>query len=646
MITANALSFQFGGQILYDNVSFDLHPGERIGLIGRNGTGKSTLLRLLAGQYEAGPALQKMRGLRTSFFNQDLLSFETEDNIVDVAAQAYAELLEKRNEHDRLLELMATDHSEGVLHAYSDLHEYLTLHDAFNIENSVQRTLAGLGFKPTDMTKSYSKFSGGWRMRVMLAKCLLEAPDLLMLDEPTNHLDLPAIQWLEGYLRNYPGTVLIVSHDRRFLDQLCTRILEVELQQLRSYAGNYTEYEELKGERLEQEMKTYKNQQNQLRQEMRFVERFRSKASKAKAVQSRIKLIEKRDLIQVSETDNRHLTIRLKVLTQPGKILCELKHINKSYPDIEILHNAHALIERGDKIALIGPNGKGKSTLLRIIGGVESFEGQRVPGHNVKMSYFAQHQLESLRLENELLEETQRLAHNRTVQEVRNTLGSFLFTDDDVFKKVKVLSGGEKARVALAGMMLSDANFLLLDEPTNHLDMDSVEMLVDALEGYEGSFICVSHDRYFLEQIANKVWYIHNGQIKVYPGGYPEFVQQYGEEFFLQQQQGGTEKKKGGNKNNPAPVAEKNSRPPIDKEAKKQLNKLQRQLDDTDIQLTQLKKEKQNLETEMAKPEVYTQANRLLDLQKQLKQLEQQIELSNKSWEKLFEEISQIEEIH
>lgn len=646
MITANGLSFQFGGQILYDNVSFDLHPGERIGLIGRNGTGKSTLLRLLAGQYEAGPALQKMRGLRTSFFNQDLLSFETDDNIVDVAAQAYAELLDKRNEHDRLLELMATDHSEGVLHAYSDLHDYLTLHDAFNIENSVQRTLAGLGFKPSDMTKSYSKFSGGWRMRVMLAKCLLEAPDLLMLDEPTNHLDLPAIQWLEGYLRNYPGTVLIVSHDRRFLDQLCTRILEVELQQLRSYAGNYTQYEELKAERLEQEMKTYKNQQNQLRQEMRFVERFRSKASKAKAVQSRIKLIEKRDLIQVSETDNRHLTIRLKVLTQPGKILCELKHINKSYPDIEILHNAHALIERGDKIALIGPNGKGKSTLLRIIGGVESFEGQRIPGHNVKMSYFAQHQLESLRLENELLEETQRLAHNRTVQEVRNTLGSFLFTDDDVFKKVKVLSGGEKARVALAGMMLSDANFLLLDEPTNHLDMDSVEMLVDALEGYEGSFICVSHDRYFLEQIANKVWYIHNGQIKVYPGGYPEFVQQYGEEFFLQQQQGGVEKKKGGNKNSPATVVTPAARPAIDKEAKKQLQKLQRQLDDADIQLTQLKKEKAQLETEMAKPEVFTQANRLLELQKQLKRLEQQIESSNKNWEKLFEEISQIEEIH
>ncbi len=646
MITANALSFQFGGQILYDNVSFDLHPGERIGLIGRNGTGKSTLLRLLAGQYEAGPALQKMRGLRTSFFNQDLLSFETEDNIVDVAAQAYAELLDKRNEHDRLLELMATDHSEGVLHAYSDLHEYLTLHDAFNIENSVKRTLAGLGFKPTDMTKSYSKFSGGWRMRVMLAKCLLEAPDLLMLDEPTNHLDLPAIQWLEGYLRNYPGTVLIVSHDRRFLDQLCTRILEVELQQLRSYAGNYSDYEELKGERLEQEMKTYKNQQNQLRQEMRFVERFRSKASKAKAVQSRIKLIEKRDLIQVSETDNRHLSIRLKVLTQPGKILCELKHIDKSYPDVDILHNAHALIERGDKIALIGPNGKGKSTLLRIIGGAESFEGERIPGHNVKMSYFAQHQLESLRLENELLEETQRLAHNRTVQEVRNTLGSFLFSDDDVFKKVKVLSGGEKARVALAGMMLSDANFLLLDEPTNHLDMDSVEMLVDALEGYEGSFICVSHDRYFLEQIANKVWYIHNGQIKVYPGGYPEFVQQYGEEFFLQQQQGGIEKKKGGNKNSAAPVVTNTTRPAIDKEAKKQLNKLQRQLDDTDILLTQLKKEKQQLEIEMAKPEVYTQSNRLIELQKKQKQLDQQVEQSNKSWEKLFEEISQIEGIH
>jgi ATP-binding cassette subfamily F protein 3 len=635
MITANALNFQFGGQILYENVSFDLHPGERIGLIGRNGTGKSTMLRLLAGQYEAGPALQKMRGLRTSFFNQDLLSFETDDNIVNVAAQAYAELIQKRNEHDALLEKMATDHSEAVLHAYSDLHEYLTLHDAFNIENNVQRTLAGLGFKPSDMEKSYSKFSGGWRMRVMLAKCLLEAPDLLMLDEPTNHLDLPAIQWLEGYLKNYPGTVILVSHDRRFLDQLCTRILELEMQQLRSYVGNYSQYEVLKAERLEQELKTYKNQQDKLRQEMRFIERFRSKASKAKAVQSRIKLIEKRELVNITETDNRHLSIRLKVNTQPGKILCELKHISKSYPDIEILNNANVLVERGDKIALIGPNGKGKSTLLRIIAGVESHSGERKPGHNVKMSYFAQHQLEALRLENEVLDEAQRLAHDRSVQEVRNTLGAFLFTDDDVFKKVKVLSGGEKARVALAGMMLSDANFLLLDEPTNHLDMDSVEMLVDALEGYEGSFICVSHDRFFLEQIANKIWYLQDGQIKVYPGGYPEFVQQYGEAFFLQQQQGQTEKKK----------AKSVAKPVANQEQKQALSPLQKEMTEAESKLTEIQTQKAALEQEMALPDVYSDNQKIKQLQQKMASVEQALEKQNALWESLFEKIAQIEEI-
>lgn len=638
MITANNLSFQFGGQILYENISFDLHPGERIGLIGRNGTGKSTLLRMLSGQYEAGSALQKMRGLRTSFFNQDLLSFQTDDDIVSVAAQAYANLLTKRDEHDRLLELMATDHSEGVLQAYSDLQEYLTLHDAFNIENSVQRTLAGLGFKPTDMGKSYSKFSGGWRMRVMLAKCLLEAPDLLMLDEPTNHLDLPAIQWLEGYLRNYQGTVIIVSHDRRFLDQLATRILEVENRSLRSYVGNYTRYEEQKAERLELEMKAYKNQQQQLKQEMRFIERFRSKASKAKAVQSRIKLLEKRDTIQLSETDNRHLNIRLRVLQQPGKILCELKHINKQYPDVEILRHAHALIERGDKIALIGPNGKGKSTLLRIIAGAEAFEGERIPGHNVKMSYFAQHQLESLRLENELLEETQRLAYDRTTQEIRNTLGSFLFTEEDINKKVKVLSGGEKARVALAGMMLSAANFLLLDEPTNHLDMDSVEMLVDALEGYEGSFICVSHDRYFLEQIANKIWYIHDNQIKVYPGGYPEFVQQYGEEFFLMQQQGGTEKKK-------AEKVVKEVQTGPDKETRRKLAKLQKELEELDNQIDVLKANKLKLESEMASEAVFSEASKLLKLQSEHEKNEIALSEVNQKWEAIFEEISRLEEI-
>lgn len=640
MITVQGLDFGFGGQSLYEGVSFDLHPGERIGLIGRNGTGKSSLLRLLHGEYAAGSAIQKMRGLRTAFFNQDLLSYQSEAPILEVAAQAFADLLRKRAQYESITLQLADDHSHALLQQHAALLEELEMANAFQLEVKVEKTLRGLGFSAIDMQKAFSKFSGGWRMRVMLAKCLLEAPDLLMLDEPTNHLDLPAIQWLEGYLKQYEGTVVVVSHDRRFLNQVSTRILEVENRQVRSYKGNYDAYESQKAERLEQEMLTYKNQQKQLEQEMRFVERFRSKASKAKAVQSRIKLLEKRDLVTLTETDDRHLNMRLKIAKQPGKIICELKNISKSFPGIDILSGANALIERGDKIALIGPNGKGKSTLLRILFGTEAFQGEREPGYNVSMSFYAQHQLEALRLDNTVLEEAQRLAFDRTEQELRNTLGAFLFSNEEVDKKVKVLSGGEKARVALAGIMLSEANFLLLDEPTNHLDMDAVDMLIDSLQQYEGSFIAVSHDRYFLEEVANKLWYIQNGEIKVYPGDYRSFTERYGEQFFFQ----------------PDPIQTTTSQPSngetlaagkVDyekqKEQRKAYNKLQQQLDKTEKEIASLEGTKADLHLKISQEEIFTDFEALQLCQTELQQIEHALEQCHAQWEQIFEAMAALE---
>ncbi len=637
MITIQNLNFGFGGQELYRNVSLDIHPSERIGLIGRNGTGKSSLLRLLHGDYQGGPSIQKMRGLRTAFFNQDLLSYSSENSILWVASQAFEALLQLRHEYEELTHLLSEQYDQATLDRHAEMYERLELADAFHLEVRVEKTLRGLGFSSTDMHKPFSQFSGGWRMRVMLAKCLLEAPDLLMLDEPTNHLDLPAIQWLETYLKTYEGCVLIVSHDRRFLNQVCLRILEVENQDVRSYKGNYDDYEEQKALRLEQEMLTYKNQQKQLEQEMRFVERFRSKASKAKAVQSRIKLIEKREYVNISESDSRRINMRLKIKRQPGKIITELENISKSYPGIEILSGADAIIERGDKIALIGPNGKGKSTLLRILAGHEPIEGIIKPGHQVSMAFYAQHQLEALKLSNTILEEAQRMSHDRTEQELRNTLGAFLFSNEEVDKKVKVLSGGEKARVAMAGIMLSEANFLLLDEPTNHLDMEAVDMLIESLQQYDGSFVAVSHDRYFLEEVANKIWYILDGQIKVYPGDYRQFTEQYGADFFFQKEEKVV-----------SPEAKKQAAGGKEayqkqKEQRKQMNKLQTQFEKAEKKMHDLETSKRQLTEKIASKEIFNDFEALNRCQMELALIDKTLKVTQAEWEQLFEAIAQLE---
>src|SRR6201986_3610111 len=525
MIAINNLTFEIGARALYDEANWTIKPGEKIGLIGANGTGKTTLLKMIVGEYKpTSGTISMAKDLTMGYLNQDLLSYSSDKTIVHVAMEALERQNQLHDEIENLLQKLETEYTEDLLHKLSDKQHEFELLDGYNIEYKAHEILAGLGFSEEDCHRKLSTFSGGWRMRVMLAKILLQAPDILLLDEPTNHLDLPSIQWLEDYLKAFEGAIVIVSHDRWFLDKVINRTVESRKGKLTVYAGNYSFYLEEKALREEIQRGEFKNQQSKIKQEERLIERFRAKASKAKMAQSRIKALDKLERVDDVDDDNPTVNFSFRFSKQSGRHVVAMEHLNKSYPSIEILDDAEAIIEKGDKIALIGANGKGKSTLLRIAAGADKdFEGTSETGHNVTQTFFAQHQLEALHLENEILRELQAFAPKHTETELRSILGSFLFTGDDVFKKIKVLSGGEKSRVALAKALTADANFLVLDEPTNHLDIASVNILIQALQQFEGTFIVVSHDRYFLDNIANKIWFIEDQKIKQYPGTYAEF---------------------------------------------------------------------------------------------------------------------------
>ncbi len=524
MIALTNIGFEFGGRFLYRNANWHIKPNERIGLIGLNGTGKSTLLRIISGEYTLTEGtMSKPRDLTIGFLNQDQLSFDTDDSILEVALTAFSKQLALEKEINEVIVKLETDHSDEVIQRLSDLQEEFDRLDGYDIHHKTEKVLEGLGFTTQQLAQPFKKFSGGWRMRVLLAKMLLQEPNLLMLDEPTNHLDLPSIIWLEEYLRSYQGTVVVVSHDRFFLDKMVSKIVEVSMQKIFEYPGNYSFYLESKQERMDLQQRSYDNQQQFFKDQEKLINRFKAKASKATMAQSRMKMLERVEKIEAPEDDNREINIQFRVGVTPGRTLAEFKDVSKSYPDVPILNKSEGRIERGDKIALIGANGKGKSTVLRMLAGAENYDGTIAPGHNVKQAFYAQHQLESLGLGNEILEELQNFAQDRSDTELRTVLGCFLFAGDEVFKKIKVLSGGEKARVALAKTLLTEANFLILDEPTNHLDMRSINLLIQSLQGYEGSFLVVSHDRFFVSQVANKIWWIENEQIKEYPGSYEEF---------------------------------------------------------------------------------------------------------------------------
>ncbi|MEO9870567.1 ribosomal protection-like ABC-F family protein [Ekhidna sp.] len=525
MIDITNLSYFIGDRPLYDEASLFIGPKDKIGLIGLNGTGKSTLLKMMVNDVQpSGGKISMSKDTTIGFLNQDLLSFQTQDSILSVAMQAFASTLAIQKEIDKVIKEMEENYRDELVGKLAKLQERFEAQEGYTLQSKAEEILEGIGFKTSDLTRPLSEFSGGWRMRVMLAKLLLEKPSLLMLDEPTNHLDLPSIQWIENYLQSYEGAYIIVSHDREFLNRTVNKIVEVSQANLNVYSGNYDFYEEEKALRNELQQNAFENQQKKIKEAERFIERFKAKATKASQAQSKMKMLEKMDRVEEVVDENMKVNFRFNFKTQSGRHVKRLESISKSYGDLHILNNTSIGIERGDKIALIGANGKGKSTLLRIVAETESCEGKVQTGHNVVNSFYAQHQLESLGVQNDLLEELKQAGTGKSELELRSVLGCFLFSSDEVFKKIKVLSGGEKSRVALAKTLISEANFLLLDEPTNHLDMMSVSILVQALQQYEGTLLLVSHDRHFITQVANKVWYIEDQEVKEYPGTYKEFV--------------------------------------------------------------------------------------------------------------------------
>jgi ATP-binding cassette, subfamily F, member 3 len=638
MLSITNLSFYFGSRALYDNVSLHIKAKAKIGLIGANGTGKSTLLRLITGEYKPDEGeISKSGDCTIGFLNQDLLSYESDESILTVAMMAFEKANDIQKQIENILHQMEVDYKDEHVEKLTRLQEEFEVLDGYTLQSKAEEILEGLGFSTEDLQKPLRNFSGGWRMRVMLSKLLLARPSLLLLDEPTNHLDLPSIQWIEKYLENYEGAVIVVSHDRQFIDNTVKTIVEVSQQDLNLYAGNYSFYLEEKALRAEIQKSSFENQQSKIKQTERFIERFKAKASKSRQVQSRVKSLDRMDMIEDVVDSSAKINFRFTFRQHPGRFVLTLKDISKAYGNLQILKNTTVSIERGDKIALIGANGKGKSTLLRIIAGTEPIEGERNEGFNVNMAFFAQHQLEALNVNNEMLEELKQAGSAKTEMELRGVLGCFLFSNDDVFKKIKVLSGGEKSRVALAKTLISESNFLLLDEPTNHLDIQSVNILMQALQQYEGTFVTVSHDRHFVKNVANKIWYIEEHELKEYPGTYDEYT--YWKTLKDKESKVVSIK---------APLVKKKEEPKLmvssaDKEMQRSLKNAQQKLTKSDQKIIDMEIKKNKLEEEMSNPSLYENSQLFAATKLQYDQIISELNKEQKNWDIAADEIESLE---
>jgi ATP-binding cassette subfamily F protein 3 len=529
MIQISSLTKSFGDRVLLDRVTWQISDGERVGLCGPNGSGKTTLLKILAGLEESDSGrVVKPADVTVGYLPQDGLSHSGQ-TVYEEAMTAFAPLMAVKAEMHELEDRLghpdvAEGEHEQMLSRYSDLQDRFRLDDGYSIDLKIATVLRGLGFSQGDLERPAETFSGGWQMRIALAKLLLARPNLLLLDEPTNHLDLDARNWLESYLHDYPHAVILVSHDRYFLDAVVTRIAEVYLRTLNDYPGNYGHYLEESQARLERVREAKRQQDDEIGRMRMFIDRFRYQATKAAQVQSRVKMLEKIDPIEVPPERKRvHFTFPTSV--KSGRMVLELKHAHKAYGENVVFRDANLHIERGDRIAIVGPNGTGKSTLMRMLAGVETPDsGERHEGHQVVAQYFAQDEATRLDPDLTVYETLSAGSPNQMVPAIRNILGGFLFSGDDVYKRVGVLSGGERTRLAVARMLLRPSNTLLLDEPTNHLDLDSKDVLLDALEDFGGTLIFVSHDRYFVEKLANRIVEVGSGDAHSYPGRYEEFL--------------------------------------------------------------------------------------------------------------------------
>ncbi|HXG35267.1 MAG TPA: ABC-F family ATP-binding cassette domain-containing protein [Bryobacteraceae bacterium] len=529
MIVLSAASKRFGDTVLFEDAGWQIDPGDRIGLVGANGSGKTTLLRILAGLESVDRGeVRRPRTLTIGYLPQSGLELEGR-TVFEECLAVFSALRAIEAEMEQLAGRMASLDAASpawreAAERFHRLEADYRSRDGYRMEARVGEVLAGLGFPKQDWMRRTEEFSGGWQMRIALAKLLLEQPDLLLLDEPTNHLDLEARNWLEDYLRSYPHAFVVVSHDRYFLDVTVERIVEIWNRKLHVYAGNYTQYLEQKQQRMAQLEATWRNRQAKAEQLHRFIERFRYKASKARQVQSRIRELERMEHIELPR-EEKTVHFRFPQPEPSGRVVAEARGLAKRYGERVVFEDARFVIERGDRVALVGPNGAGKSTLIRLLAGLEPVtSGEIRLGHNVEISYFAQDQYKELDPTVRLLDDLRSLDPHATETELRTLLGCFLFSGDAVFRPVGVLSGGERNRYALARILLRPSNFLLLDEPTNHLDLRAKEVLLEALEAFSGTLVFVSHDRYFLDRLATRVFEIGGGQIHVHPGNYEEYL--------------------------------------------------------------------------------------------------------------------------
>ena len=655
MLSINDLSLQYGNKHVFRNVSAQINSGDRVGLAGVNGSGKSTLLKIMCGEHEVDPGtVSRASWFSVAYLPQEVSIELGSRSLFAEAESAFDEVLAQQEELDRVGEELAlldpsSPEIDALLVRQGDLQHALEGSDVFRIRPQIERVLFGLGFSAADLDREVASFSGGWIMRLLLAKLLLKKPSLLLLDEPTNHLDLDSLTWLEDFLLQYQGAMIIISHDRAFLDRVTSITWELSLGKLSVFRGNYSHYLE-KAQRLELERSAYDNQQALIRQSERFITRFRAKSTKARQVQSRVKQLEKLERLELSETD-RTIRFSFPPAAPSGRDVLTLEGVRKSYHGKTVFDGVSFSLQRGDKLAVVGVNGAGKTTLLKILAGVIPAEGTIKPGHNVILSYFGQHQAQELPGELTILDTVYHTAVDMSITQVRSLLGAFLFSGEEVEKQVRVLSGGEKSRVALAKMLVRPANLMLLDEPTNHLDMSSQEILQEAMAQYEGTIIVVSHNRFFVNSFVNKVLEIRNGKATIHEGNIDDYLEwrrkvesqsaseaQSARNVALARRTEAVDEGQSADKK-----AQRKQRAALRQELQKKLGPWKKKNDEAEREVEKQESRKAELEALMADPGLYGDQEQWSAVSKEYGQVERHLERAYQKWEEAQQAIEAIE---